>query len=162
MTFENFQYLHLLEKLRKVYRNGSLAKSWGSHSGTKEPFWYTFGKFGWLRICILCSGSGVEFIKKSVAHTIVATNANFKAKEPFWYTFQLFTKNCTRMAPWLKNQIFEGSHSGTHIWEGGSHSGTQEPFWYSLFLEEVLTLRSIFGTLWGNWWHFLVLYSCPV
>jgi len=50
----------------------------------------------------LCSGSGVEFIRKSAAHTIVATNVNFKAKEPFWYTFQLFTKNCTTMAPWLK------------------------------------------------------------
>ena len=110
----------------------------------------------------LCSGSSVEFIRKSAAHTIVATNANFKAKEPFWYTFQFFTKNCTKMAPWLRNQIFEGSHCGTHIWEGGSHCGTQKPSCYSLFLEEVLTLRSIFGTLRGNWWHFLVLYSSPV
>ena len=29
-------------------------------------------------------------------------------------------------------------------------SVTQEPFRYSLFLEEVLTSRSIFGTLRGN------------
>ena len=70
-----------------------------------------------------------------------------------------FSKNCTAMAPWLKNQ---GSHCGTHNWEGGSHCGTQEPFRYSLFLEEVLTSRSIFGTLRGNWWHFLVLYTSPV
>ena len=41
-------------------------------------------------------------------------------------------------------------------------SVTQEPFRYSLFLEEVLTSRSIFGTLRGNWWHFLVLYTFPV
>ena len=41
-------------------------------------------------------------------------------------------------------------------------SVTQEPFRYSLFLEEVLTSRSIFGTLRGNWWHFLVLYTSPV
>ena len=62
----------------------------------------------------LCSGSDVEFIRKSAAHTIVASYANFKAKEPFWYTFQLFTKNCTRMAPWLKNLIFDPrSHCGT-------------------------------------------------
>ena len=73
--------------------------------------------------------------------------------------FNFSSKNCTTMAPWLKNQ---GSHCGTHNWEGGSHCGTQEPFWYSLFLEEVLTSRSIFGTLRGNWWHFLVLYTSPV
>ena len=49
-----------------------------------------------------------------------------------------------------------------HIWEGGSHFGIKEPLLVQPFLEEVLTLRSIFGTLRGNWWHFLVLYPSPV
>ena len=90
--------------------------------------------------------SFIEFIRKSAAHTIVLCNENFKAKEPLQYNFQLFAKNCTAMAPWLKFLkgaiavhtieregaiVVHKSHFGTAFFFGGS-ADFEINFWNSM------------------------------